>query len=343
MIWIIARLQAIVFATIWVHLGVRFVEIQIIHLLNVPSNWWGSASVPTAGMLDNAADPSYLTEEPNACNAPITTWGDDGIVQIEFNNPIPVFERPYGDCTRSGDESTRENCAILAFNQYKDQLGGSITWGQFASLVMYSEGHPILLGNTSSGNLVLQNPQVSGLGICWRLTGTDTWNQGQDQCNVMSITAPGVQSDFVYAVWEWIFNECAKGAGFVDYIKDGTQYNKECNERGLVTFLAQVQSLYQDTAFNKNPNLYLTLAEQEFAQWGWHPETGRYHFGVCPCTWGNVAYQLPDDASANNANPERSARRNDGKPSINNGWSFSYFAWNIGKAPNPSLRFFKVY
>jgi hypothetical protein len=250
---------------------------------------------------------------------------------------IPPLQNTYPPCIPDPtDPNTRLPCAIKAYNEYRLKLGGAMTWGQFASLVMESEGGLIILNGG--------NPQTSGLGICWRVTdiiSTDvaTWNEGENQCNVSSNTAPGIQNDFVYAVWEWIFNECSKATGFAGNYQN---YQGECNELGFVNFLSQVQTLYQDTTYAKDPNKYLALARSEFSKWGWYGgNLQRYRYGICPCTWGNVKYEKTSDVPAN-LDKERAARRNDGR-SYNNGWSFSYFAWKEANAPDPNNRYFKVY
>jgi hypothetical protein len=209
---------------------------------------------------------------------------------------------------------------------------------------MYAEGHALLLGQQVNGTVVYENPQsrTPSLGVCWRLT--DSWHDGADQCNIAtSTTAPGVQNDFTYAVWEWLFNECASATGFVNYQRSGTPYSGECNEAGFIAFLSKVNTLYIDTQFNKDPNLYVPRALEEFAKWSWGDGSpNRYRYGICPCTWGNVAYETPEQVPTG-LNPERaSARRNDGRP-YNNGNSFSYFAWELTHAPNPNYRYFKVY
>ncbi|NUQ07258.1 MAG: hypothetical protein HUU31_25480 [Anaerolineae bacterium] len=207
-----------------------------------------------------------------------------------------------------------------------------MTWGQLASLVAYKEGHSLLLGDESG---TFGNPQVSGLGVCWRRAAGE-WHQGEVECNVTAAPAvPGVQNDFVYAVWEWMLKECATYTGFTDsngypdYEKDGEHYRGQCNEAGLTRFLMQVQSLYQDTGFDGDANRYLARMQTELALWGWGDGTPiRYRYGICPCTWGNVETQ--DQARV-------------GNPGVNGGNSFSYFHWNSEVAPNPILRYFKIY
>ena len=157
------------------------------------------------------------------------------------------------------------------------------------------------------------------------------------------------QNDFIYAVWEWLFKECAIHAGFVDandrpdYEKDGQPYNGECTQDGFLSFISQMQAIYTDTTFGNNPNLYVSRAQQEHALWG-NDTTNpyRYNYGQCPCVWGDVGYEIPEDAPNQNER-EMVARRNGGNPTINNGWSFSYFARDSSVMPDPDHKYFKVY
>ena len=276
-------------------------------------------SVFGANFTPVANEPAILTCEVPPIPAAPPSWTEDGMVVIHPNEPIPELNTENIDpCERTNQMSSRLPCATQAYNEYRAQLGGSMTWAQVASLVMYAEGNALLLGNLGSGTLTLQNPQSSGLGTCWRLTGTETWNDGLDQCNIVnSQSAPGVQNDFVYAVWEWLFKECAIKTGFVDangvpdYEKDGQHYNGECTQEGLLSFLSQMHALYTDTTFSHDPNLYLSRAQTEYALWGNNTNPYRYSYGQCPCTWGNVAYESPEDVP-DQTERERSARRNDG-------------------------------
>lgn len=302
---------------------------------------------PTPSPMMTAAPTMEPTWTPTPSSPPPPPeWLTDDGVRIDPGQPIPGL-LPYEPCDsvqrNNNDETSQLLCAVFAYNRYRDNLGGNMTWGQFVALVMYAEGHPLLVGQQVSGSVVYGNPQTSELGVCWRLIGTETWLQGADQCNVASSSAPGVQNDFTYAVWEWLFNECAKATGYVDYRKDGNIYNGECNETGFVTFLSQVNTLYIDTQFKNNPNLYLHRSVEEFAQWGYHDGARqRYTYGICPCTWGNVPYGAREDVPVGIDPNYESASRNDGR-SYNNGWSFSYFAWEEAHAPDPSNRYFKVY
>ncbi|MCK6578869.1 MAG: hypothetical protein L6Q98_12250 [Anaerolineae bacterium] len=277
------------------------------------------------------------TPTPTPTFTPTPPWGETGIVLIRFDAPIPPLVEPYGGCSRDGSVQSRSPCGVEAYNQYRTQEGGLLTWGQLAALVAYGEGHNLLLGNEFGS---FQNPQDSGLGVCWRRAAGD-WLQGSDQCNVPSApSAPGVQNDFVYAVWEWLFKECAMGTGFTpsdlpqynvppDYEKAGVRYNGECSEDGLASFLEQVASLYTESSHNMDPNLYLSRMEAEYDLWGWHDGIpNRYRYGICPCTWGNVGTE---------------AEARTGNPGVNGGNAFSYFHWASQYSPNPQFRFFKVY
>ncbi len=279
-------------------------------------------------------------------------WSLDGIVKIRLDDSIPEVQTDI-ECDRQrNDNDTRVPCSILAFNEYRIRLNDAMTWKQFMSLVLISEGRDLLLGSRSEDTVTFGIPN----GVCWRRTG-ETWENGASECNVpTSLTAPGVQNDFVYAAWEWLFNECARHTGYnVNYEKNGVRYAGECNRAGFVAFLSQVQTLFQDTTFDKDVTLYEPVVETEFAKWGWHDGIqNRYRYGICPCTWGNVQYETIEIARANFAptlydgNPDNGeisidnlvARRNDGRP-YNGGWSFSYF--DRGSGGDPRYRYFKVY
>jgi Tol biopolymer transport system component len=279
--------------------------------------------------------PNPLTVPPLEYHPSWASGGSiDWLVKIDPNEPIPPLRQGITPCIPDNTVASRRPCAIEAFNQYLGSLGGEMTWGQFAALVMYSEGDPLLLGGASVQTFAdLGNPQSALLGTCWRLVNGSVWNSGSGECNVSQVTsAPGVQGDFVYAVWEWIFKDCAVAIGYPpgQYQVNGITYGGECNEEGFLFFLEQVQTLFQDTTYTKDPNRYLGLAISEFERWGWGDGTiQRYRYGVCPCTWGNVATQAD-------------ARTNDGR-TYNNELSFSYFEWSAESAPSPNFRFFKVY
>ncbi|MDX2163724.1 MAG: hypothetical protein SF162_20575 [bacterium] len=321
--------------------------------MNVPGNYWNNPAatqVPNFFIISNLlAAPPFCPMLPpvpvrqpptptptltpsataTATSTPEASWGTTGVVRISVADTIPRFENVYPACVRDNFTTSRLPCAIAAYNQYRLNLGGTITWGQFAALVAYSEGNTLLNADATGA---FRNPQDLQLGECWR-RAAGQWFSGRGECNVPSVPdAPGIQNDFVYAVWEWLLKECATATGFVgsagipDYELNGMFYNGECNEDGLIRFLVQVQSLYQDTSFQYSPNLYLDRMSQEYAFWGWYDGSlRRYRYGICPCTWGNVATQ--DQART-------------GTTGINSGNSFSYFYFYQSAS---QFAYFKVY
>jgi len=98
-------------------------------------------------------------------------------------------------------------------------------------------------------------------------------------------------------VAEWLFNECARELGFpagkYSIDNDGDQiadivYDGRCTEDGFKNFLKQVQSLYGDLADNQfdfDVQYHISRAEQELLAF----LDGSRPYGLCPCSWGNVA------------------------------------------------------
>jgi hypothetical protein len=333
-------------------------------------NCLGTANVSYRYIVDGSIDPPPTPTPPPPDPG---AWVGDGEILISPTGIIPEFARSYRACPNrttgeQGDATTRLACAVDGFNIVREHLGGTITWTQFAALVMYGEGNEILLGSLNNGQTMLGIPHdEEKREFCWRLTyqraatpvpvppdsPTPTplppianWLVGGDQCNVpTSPSVPGVQQDFIYAVWEWIFNECAKQAGFTNYLREGVAYGGECQEEGFANFLQQFNSLYiaseaELQGYANALQIYVPLASAELEQWGGVGRE-RYNYGVCPCVWGNVQYETPEQAVQANADPERSARRNDGLNGINFGNAFSYF--DHGPDAPTEYRYFKVY
>ena len=245
-------------------------------------------------------------------------WGGQSSV-IRADEEIPSMPIRMNSCPKVGDpdygrRETRTQCAVEAFNSYRELIASTddvMTWGRFVALVLYGEGHSVLLGRIEGGVLLLGNPQSSYLdGICWRWSiEQQQWLSGISQCEI------GIQNHFPDAVTEWLFNECAYESGFSrgSYIKyengEPILYDGTCTEDGFEAFLSQFNSLYADLAdgqLSLDSDLYLPLAEAQLNEWA----NGQRQYGVCPCSWGNVA--------------DEQAARSGG--SYNDGLSYSYFS-----------------
>jgi hypothetical protein len=152
-----------------------------------------------------------------------------------------------------------------------------------------------MLGAIQNGQLGYGNPQNEYPGsACWLYNPnvSNPWVTGSQYCE------SGVQSHFAWAAAEWLFKDCAIGAGFprsyyTMTLSDGSirTYDGECTEEGLLRFLEQVQSLYGDLvdglSFQVGPTLYQSRAAIELN--AFLSRTRAY--GRCPCSWGNVGSQ----------------------------------------------------
>jgi len=244
------------------------------------------------------------TNTPTPTSTPTPTPGGNNPSSVVFNQEIPQVELNIGDyCPTSQLDpiwrrlSARLPCATDAYNNYRDLLidaNNVMTWGRFVSLVIYAEGHTIMVGRRDqSGQSVYDNPQTSISGSrCYRYSSTDSsFKNGEGEC------APGIQRHFPWAVVEWIFNECAVSVGFArtyHVMPDGTQYTGTCTEAGFKAFLGSMHSLYDAPAgvVNFDIELYLPRAEEELGFFRYEatrtPDDIYRAYGECPCNWGNV-------------------------------------------------------
>jgi|GEM_PF-5333303 len=315
-------------------------------IVNADNQYWNPAASSTKNNVNSAFGATFSSAlgsavEPNPapgnCIIPAipssVTWSANGTVFIVPDQPIPPLQKYYEPCddafrqTQEAKRSaSRVQCAVDTYQRYVNKFGGSLTWEQIVSLLMYEEGNSILLGNWHGGQYVVGNPQSQNKGTCFNNSDAPNSN-GYPQTSSAAQCTP-LQNNFTYAAVELLYNKCAFG--------NYSNYQGTCTEKSLFEFagdpknpgyLASSQGLFDDPYDDENNDgdvldaniyAYLSIARARLNQFAYTSPNvpGNPNWGICPCGWENIELLL------------------DPKP-YGTRWTFSYY--------QTALDYFRIY